>query len=388
MFSLLKETFMEIKTIKSNDLLNAFSETGFRFITGVPDSLFTQLIIEASRDGRFKHVITNNEGESCALAAGYHLATGEVPIVYMQNSGLGNAINPLTSLMDEWVYSIPVLLLIGWRGKPDTLDEPQHRRMGAILLDLLNLLAIPYHIVEADGSKIKPLMKRLSTHYRDNKKPFALVFPSVLFNESSIEVAQTDDCPEGVLRETVIAFMVNHAQSNDVFVTTTGKASRELYEIRDRLKLSHSTDFLTVGSMGCAASIALGLAMHRSDQRVILIDGDGACLMRMEAMATVGYVQPSNLLHVLIDNNAYESTGGQKTQSAHISFGDIAVGCGYRHSITVDDMASFSTNFLQQKAGPSMIVVKTKPYSRGKLGRPKSSPIENKAVFMNHLGVE
>ncbi len=356
------------------------------FITGVPDSIFKHLIIEVKKDNRFEHVITNNEGESCALAAGYHLATGKVPIVYMQNSGLGNTINPLTSLLDENIYSIPALLLIGWRAVPGQKDEPQHKTMGAILPDLLNLLGIPYAIAENNTDMMNYIFQQAASHFKAQQKPFAILFPKDVIKPDTTETKITD-IPEGsVIREALLELIIKNSKKSDVLITTTGKTSRELYEIRERLGQDHSSDFLTVGSMGCAASIALGVAMQQKNRRVILIDGDGACLMRMEALATIGAQQPENLFHILVDNNAYESTGSQQTLSNKVDFSAIATACNYPNSTTVDTLTDFEKAFGKFNKGPNMLVVKSFPYSRSDLGRPKTTPIENKMAFMEQLG--
>ena len=343
-------------------------------------------IIAANEDARFQHVITNNEGESCALAAGYHLATGKVPMVYLQNSGLGNAINPLTSLLDEYIYSIPTLLFIGWRAAPGEKDEPQHKRMGAITPELLSLLNIPYTVFELDMNAMAKKFQQAQHHFESHQSPFAILFPrkAIVADKPTAEVS----IPHGsVLRERLLESVIDRCQDDDVLITTTGKTSRELYEIRQRRGQDHSQDFLTVGSMGCAATIALGVAMQRPNKRVILIDGDGACLMRMEALATIGSIQPNNLLHILVDNNAHESTGGQKTLSANIDIPAIAKACNYRDGLLVDTLAAFEHAFDQFKQGPVMLSVKSFPYSRADLGRPKSTPFENKEAFMERLGV-
>lgn len=353
------------------------------FMTGVPDSVFKDFIIAANQDARFQHVITNNEGESCALAAGYHLATGHVPVVYMQNSGLGNAINPLTSLLDEYIYSIPALLLIGWRAVPGEKDEPQHKRMGAITPDLLSLLGIPHAIVDSNLEMMELIFARAQQHFQTQRSPFAILFP-----RKTIQAGQSEtlSVPENsLLREDLLTLLVKNSRENDIFITTTGKTSRELYEIRERLKQDHRRDFLTVGSMGCAATIALGVAMQRPERRVILVDGDGACLMRMESLATIGHVQPKNLLHVMVDNNAYESTGSQKTLSSNVDIPAVAKACSYRDSVAVETLSDFEQAFLAFDQGPAMLWVKSFPYSRPELGRPKTTPAENKAAFMEHL---
>lgn len=367
-------------------LINLLLENEFSYITGVPDSIFKHLIIAVNNDQRFQHVISNNEGESCALAAGYHIATGKVPIVYLQNSGFGNCINPLTSLLDSYIYSIPALILMGWRGVPGEKDEPQHKRMGEITAGLLALLNIPYAITDSSEEKITTCLKLAKQNFQQHSKPYAILFPN---NIITVEESKNKKIiPQGaLLREDLLEHIVKNLNQEAILVTTTGKTSRELYEIRQRLGHDHSHDFLTVGSMGCASSIALGIATQRQDKKVVLIDGDGACLMRLEALSTIGYLQPKNLLHIVVDNNAYESTGSQKTQSSNVDFSAIAKACKYRAAVTVESLPDFMHHFLQFDQGPSMIVVKSFPYSRPELGRPKSTPIENKQALMQTLGV-
>ena len=361
-------------------LREQLQQQNFSFITGVPDSIFKDLILEINDDSRFEHVITNNEGESCALAAGYHLATGDVPVVYLQNSGLGNCINPLTSLLDEEIYSIPALLLIGWRAVPGKKDEPQHKRMGAITPEMLTLLNIPYRV--ASDETVEESLQEASRYFRDKSSPYAILFEKGSVDSPEKEVSKE---PSGLIRERILEEIVQVAGEDALLVTTTGKTSRELYEIRERLGQDHSQDFLTVGSMGCAATVALGIAMQQPEHKVILVDGDGACLMRMEAMATVGHVQPKNFLHILVDNNAYESTGSQGTQSASVDFAAVAKACNYRAATTTKTLGQFKEALDQHVSGPEMLVITSTPYSRSDLARPTTTPLENKKAFMERL---
>lgn len=364
--------------------LNALFAHNYEFVTGVPDSLFKDLISLFVNDKRFQHVICNNEGEACALAAGYHLGSGKIPVVYMQNSGLGNCINPLTSLLDELIYAIPSLLLIGWRGHPEEVDEPQHRRMGTILLNLLTLLNIPYVIVGPQAESLMSVFKEAKRHFAAENSPFALIFTRHVFSDSPLEIARDAG---GLIREELLKYLVQHSLPEDIFVTTTGKTSRELYAIRERFESSHASDFLTVGSMGCASSIALGIAMQQLLKRIIVLDGDGACLMRLEAMVTIGHVKPCNFLHIIFDNNAYESTGAQQTLSHQIDLATIARNVGYTYTAVVDTLADFILQISDLNQGLKLLVVKVAPYSNPTIGRPKTSSLENKEIFMQHLGI-
>lgn len=369
-----------------NTLVELLKHYQYNFITGVPDSIFKHFLLSLHAGKSLQHVITNNEGEACALAAGYHLATGKVPVVYMQNSGLGNSINPITSLLDENIYSIPTLMLIAWRGLPGEKDEPQHVCMGNVLPGMLSLLNIGYAIADTSSEKMQFILQQAQNYFERYQKPFAILFPKSVF--SSVKIPYTPVLNEGtIIREKLLEAIALKAQPNDIIITTTGKTSRELYEIRERLNQDHSQDFLTVGSMGCASSVALGIAMQRPDRRVILIDGDGACLMRLEALATIGHVHPNNLLHIVVDNNAYESTGSQQTLSNNVDFVAIAKACCYKDSSSYEDLTSFMQAFDSFDQGPVMLVVKTAAKSRADLGRPKSTPQENKIALMQRLGV-
>jgi len=369
------------------NLIDLLLENNYSYITGVPDSIFKYFLLAVDREPRFKHIITNNEGESAALAAGYHLATGKIPVIYMQNSGLGNAINPLTSLLDENIYSIPSILMIAWRGMPGESDEPQHKKMGDILPGMLSLLGIPYAVADSSVERMQYILKQAKKHFKTRKQSFAILFPkNVIAADKSLE--NNLQPKNALLRESLLEWLVANTTEKDVLITTTGKTSRELYEIRERQGQDHSRDFLTVGSMGCASTLALGIAMERKDRRVILVDGDGACLMRLEALATIGAIQPSNLLHLVIDNNAYESTGSQKTLSHHVDFVKIAEACGYAESMAFNQLSEVEVALKRWKSGLAMWVIKTFPHSRDNLGRPKTSPLENKQSFMQALGIE
>ena len=374
--------------MKPNDISKLLAERNYNFVSGVPDSIFKILIQSIDHDANFEHVITNNEGEACALAAGYYIATGKVPLVYMQNSGLGNSINPLTSLLDAHIYSIPTLLLIAWRGMPGEKDEPQHKRMGEILPGMLSLLDIKYGIADTSIDRLSFILDDAARNFKAHSKPYAILFPKNSIGSVVNENKKTDALSQdSIIREDLLDCLVQNSTENDIIITTTGKTSRELFEIRVKHKHSHDRDFLTVGSMGCASSIALGIAMQRPNNRVILVDGDGACLMRMEAMATIGHVQPKNLIHIVVDNNAYESTGSQKTLSNNVNFEEIANACSYRSTMTIKTLDIFSSALATFKSGPALWLIKSHPFSRPDLKRPTTTPVQNKKSLMQRLGV-
>lgn len=368
--------------MKAKELTDLLVKENFEFITGVPDSIFKDFLIDMESSSHFQHIISNNEGEACALAAGYHLGTGKIPVVYLQNSGLGNCINPLTSLLDAYIYSIPTLLLITWRGCPGKKDEPQHKRMGEILPELLTLLAIPYKFASANVEEMNALLVEAREYLNQHKSPLAILFSKEVLEPNLKSEA---NIPSNLIREQVLECIVTYSSKNDVIISTTGKTSRELFEIRENKEQGHHQDFLTVGSMGCSPSIALGIAISQPERKVIVVDGDGACLMRLESLALIGHYHPRNFIHILIDNNAYESTGSQKTLSDTVNFANIAKACQYEEAVIVQNQEEFKKELINFNKGPKLIVVKVECYSRSNLGRPKTSPLENKEALMKFL---
>lgn len=371
--------------MRSEDFCDMLIENGFAFATGVPDSIFAAFIDRLQESG-MKHIMATSEGEACGVAAGYHLATRKVPMVYIQNSGFGNCVNPLTSLLDENVYSIPALLLISWRGQPGQKDEPQHYRMGQKSASLLEILGIPFEIAVDDSAQMRAILNYAKEHFWKKSSPFAILFPKRVLKSTAPVLGATQN--NFMLREQALEILTESLGPKDVIISTTGKTSRELFEIRERKNQCHGQDFLNVGAMGCAASIALGVAHARPDRRVVLVDGDGAALMKMGTMATIGHYRPANLLHVLLDNNAHESTGGQKTVSHTVKFDAVACACNYGSTETVCSAEQFRRVLEKNSIGPRMIVAKIKVGSRPDLGRPASSPIQNKRDFMSFLGLK
>ena len=369
--------------MRAEQVFNLLSQFNYKFITGVPDSIFKDLLLYLWQSENFQHIISANEGEACALGVGYHLATGKIPIIYMQNSGLGNAINPLTSLLDSYIYSIPALLLISWRGMPGEHDEPQHQRMGEILCSLLGVLNIPYKIIESDSDSLLDALHTAEKHFINKSSPFALIFKRKSIDSNpTIDISKTKLFTD-ITREMVIEAITQHVSPDDIIVSTTGKASRDLFEIRELINQSHQQDFLTVGSMGCSSAIALGIALSDAKKRVILLDGDGACLMRMETLATIGHYHPQNFIHILIDNNAHESTGGQPTVADTVNFSHIATACGYATAMNI----AFADipKLFEKSSGPSFYRIKVNIVARENLGRPSSTPLDNKQHFMKFM---
>ena len=298
------------------------------------DVIHTGHINEYGIDSRH-HIIAANEGNCTALAAGYHLATGKIPVVYMRNSGEGNIINPVASLLNEKVYAIPMIFIIGWRGEPGIHDEPQHIYQGEVTLKLLEDMDIATFVIdkETKDEEVSNAMDEFNTLLASGKDVAFVVRKGALSDAPQIEYKNNNQ----LLREDVIDQIVK-VSKDDLIVSTTGKTSRELFEIREKNGQSHMYDFLTVGSMGHSSSIALGVAINKPEKRIWCIDGDGAVLMHMGSMAVIGTHKPSNLIHIVINNGAHESVGGMPTVASEIDLVSIASACGYPYAIGVDSM--------------------------------------------------
>lgn len=368
--------------MKIDDFLTAVETTGIDTFIGVPDSTLSQLCARLNTMDTKHHMCTVNEGAAIALAAGHYLATNKPACVYMQNSGLGNAVNPIASLTHKEVYDIPMLLIVGYRGKPGEKDEPQHVFQGKITCPMLTALDIEYRVLSKHTSAEE--MKEIITECKQKltqNHTFALVIEKDTFVKEPIEPYANNFT---FVREEAIQTCIKNIHKDDVLVSTTGKISRELYEQLDALKGNHQQAFLTVGSMGHAMMIAFGIAQSLPHKQVFCIDGDGACLMHMGSLAFIAQQQPDNFVHIVLNNTAHESVGGMPTGSINASFAAIAKSCGYAYSITVDNQESFQRELqsLPQRPKPCLIEVLVKMQSRDNLGRPKESPIENKINFM------
>jgi len=369
--------------IAPETLLEALEDRGVSFFAGVPDSLlksFCAWVEDHSKSG--KHIITANEGNAIALAAGYYLATGKIGAVYMQNAGLGNTVNPLTSLTDPEVYRIPLLMIIGWRGEPGVKDEPQHVKQGRITPAQLKLLEIPYWILDAD-SKLDIVLDKMFQKLKSGGAPVALlVRKNALADYKS---KRKVDHETSLKREDALRQILNLANSQDLVIATTGKTSREVFELRVERGESQR-DFLTVGAMGHTASIALGVALGNPTRRVLCLDGDGSVLMHLGALPIIGSLDPANLVHVLLNNAAHESVGGQPTVAGQVDFAAIAKASGYHHYYLATDAETLSRCWeqLEQERGPILLEVRICIGSRDDLGRPTSTPEQNKRAFMEH----
>ena len=362
--------------MKASDFYNELQAQGLEAFYGVPDSLLKELcscITENAPVGH--HIIAANEGNALAMAAGHYLATGRPAVVYMQNSGLGNVVNPLLSLTDAAVYSIPALLVIGWRGEPGVHDEPQHITQGRLTLPLLAALEVEHAVLE-DVSQVAAACEYMATHSR----PYALVVRKGTFEP----YARAAAAPRYELtREEAIRCVAGLLGEKDVVVSTTGMISRELYENR----ATHEKDFLTVGSMGHASSIALGIALAKPERRVYCLDGDGALLMHMGAAAVLAAHAPGNMKHILINNEAHDSVGAQPTVMPGVNTQQLAKAVGYRHVLRVQTLEELRTAWPEftGSEGLGLLEIMVNCGSRKDLGRPKECPEENKRAFMNFL---
>ena len=360
---------------------------GSDFYTGVPDSQLKALcnyLMDTYGIDPKHHVIAANEGNCTALAAGYHLATGKVPVVYMQNSGEGNIINPVASLLNDKVYAIPVIFIVGWRGEPGIHDEPLHIYQGEVTLKLLEDMDIASFVIgkETTEEEMEAKMEEFRAILATGKDVAFVIRKGALTDAPKVEYKNDNT----MVREQIIQHIVK-ATGEDPIISTTGKASRELFETRVANNQSHKYDFLTVGSMGHSSSIALGVAVNKPGQKIWCVDGDGAVLMHMGSMAVLGANKPDNLVHVVINNGAHETVGGMPTVASQIDVVAIAKACGYPNAVSVDNFEDLDKELLAAKERNelSLIEVKCSIGAREDLGRPTTTALENKQNFMDYL---
>lgn len=359
---------------------------GIDFYTGVPDSLLKNLCAYITDNlPSSQHIIAANEGGAVGLASGYHLATGKIPVVYMQNSGLGNTVNPLMSLTDKLVYNIPVLLIIGWRGEPGVKDEPQHLKQGLVTLPLLETLGIKYELLVEDERSLPEQVERAVAYMKETGEAFGLVVRKDTFDSYKPQIIP--DSSLTLDRERAIELITGTILDHDVIVSTTGKISRELFEYRASMNQGHQQDFLTVGSMGHASQIALGVALNQPNRNVYCFDGDGATIMHTGNMAIIGTVAPKNYFHIVFNNGAHDSVGGQPTVGFKVDIPAVARAFGYKTVISVDNEADLICQLkdLTKRQAPLLLEVKVKKGARNDLGRPTTTPIENKKALMSFL---
>lgn len=300
---------------------------GVTFFTGVPDSYLNGFCNYAVSHFPERNIIAANEGNAVGIASGHYFATREIPLVYMQNSGMGNAVNPLASLVDDHVYAVPMILLIGWRGQPGTGDWPQHEQQGAITPGLLEIMQIPYTILEEDDEKTGSVIEKAVGYCKANRKPYALIAPK---GTMSGEKVNNRDMVYPMSREEAIEIILDQMPADTIYAATTGRATRELFFLRERRNEGKERDFLNVGAMGHASSVALGIAMEKPERKVVVLDGDAAAMMHMGAMTMVSKIEVPNLIHVVLNNGAHESVGGQPSAGHKVDFTKAAEGCGYK----------------------------------------------------------
>ena len=331
------------------------------------------------------NIIAANEGNAVAIAAGYHMSTGKYPCVYLQNSGIGNIINPLLSLAHQGVYSIPMLLMIGWRGEPGKKDEPQHMIQGEKTAPLLTAAGINYEVLPDFMEGAASAVETAINYMKTRSSPYVFIVKRQTFGDYDQKSPFSSKFP--LSREECIGSILQHIGEFDPIVATTGFASRELYELEEKVKKRAHSSFLCVGSMGHASSIALGVALQKKSRKIICLDGDGAVLMHMGAMALIGGHKARNIVHIILNNGCHESVGAQPTVGDKVSFTGIAKACGYPQTFSVQTKEEIADamNKCTTTNGPTLIEVKCGVNTRKDLGRPKQSPKQNKKEFMQFL---
>lgn len=372
--------------VRPDFFVNTLKEHQIDFYAGVPDSLLKNICAYITDNLPVEqNIIAANEGGAMGIAAGYHLATGKIPVVYMQNSGEGNIINPLASLTDKEVYNIPVLLVIGWRGRPGVHDEPQHVKQGKVTTGLLNVMGINYAILPKDEEGAAKQIKIAADYMKNTNECYALVIEKDTFDAYKLLNVEVNDLT--MTREEAIQKVAASIEDNACIVSTTGMISRELFEARTAWNQGHERDFLTVGSMGHASQIALGIALQKPERKVYCLDGDGASIMHMGNMAITASMKCKNYVHVVFNNGAHDSVGGQPTVGLKIDLCAVAKAVGYVATYSVDTMKALEETLANIKSveGPILLQVCVKKGNRKDLGRPTTTPIQNKEALMAFL---
>ena len=367
---------------------NSLKNNEIEFFTGVPDSLLKSFCAYIKdNENSDKNIIAANEGNAIGIASGYYLATNKIGLVYMQNSGIGNAVNPLASLNDKLVYNIPVFILVGWRGEPGKKDEPQHKKQGLITLETLELLGIKYAVIDENTSdkEADEMIKNACEYMKETGSPYSIVVKKGAF--SQYELKNNMNPHFEMSREEAQEIILDNMNENSIIVSTTGMISRELFELREKKNEKHNKDFLTVGSMGHASQIALGIALSNKEKNTYCFDGDGAMIMHLGGAAIIGSQKPKNFKHILFNNGAHDSVGGQDTVGLEANLPLIAEACGYRKVYSCDKKENLIKYIDEIKKidGPVLLEVKVRKGARKNLGRPTKTPIENKNAFMEFL---
>jgi phosphonopyruvate decarboxylase len=372
--------------LRPADFYTMLRERGVDLFTGVPDSLLANFCAYVMDHAPAEeNIITANEGAAVALACGHYLATGRPGLVYMQNSGQGNAVNPLLSLADPDVYGIPLLLVIGWRGEPGVQDEPQHLKQGKVTLGLLETMGIDYEVLPDNAEDAEASLERMLALMREKSSPVALVIKKGLFDKYKLQ--KIEKTSYELDREGAIKLVVDQLDPKDVVVSTTGKTSRELFEYREALKQGHGSDFLTVGSMGHAIKIALGVALVKKQRQVFCFDGDGAVIMQMGSLPVTAALPAKNLKHIVFNNGAHDSVGGQPTVGFSIDLCGVARASGYAWVKSAETSQSIREAIRELRAtdGPAFLEIRVNKGARDELGRPTTSTVQNRDAFMQFL---
>ena len=366
--------------INTKEFYDYLVKKGLDFFVGVPDSLLKNLCACIKENSDSKHnIITANEGNAVAIACGYHMSSNKYGVVYMQNSGLGNTVNPLLSLADEEVYNIPMLLIIGWRGEPGKKDEPQHVKQGKLTLPLLETMGIEYMIL---NSNYQEQIDKCYSYMKETNKPIALVVKKDTFDNYSINKEKNNYT---LTREEALDTVLKELNDDDFIVSTTGKTSREIFELREKNHQGHANDFLTVGSMGHTASIAFGMCLN-TDKNIYCIDGDGSFIMHMGSFAVIAQNPCDNFKYILINNGAHESVGGQPTVGFNIKIDEILKAVGFKNVYLATDKEEIKKAISKMKNNSmEALVIYTKQGSREDLGRPTTTPVENKVALMEKI---
>ena len=367
-------------------LIETFNKNNINSFFGVPDSLLKDLCsyIE-DNSNKLNHTITANEGNAIAMACGHYLATNNPAVVYMQNSGIGNCVNPLLSLVDEEVYNIPLLMIIGMRGEVGVKDEPQHIKQGRVTSDLLKAMEIEHSFLPFEDKEAQDKIQKVIEYIKATKKPYAILVKKNTFEKyEKLNKYQNNYI---MTRQEAIETIVKKTNNRDIFVSSTGYISRELYETREKLNQNHTQDFLTVGSMGHANSIALAIAQEKKDRNIYCLDGDGAILMHMGAIPVIASKKLDNFKHIILNNEAHDSVGAQPTVAKTTDFCKMALSCGYKEAYCVDNLDDLNKvlDTFTSKKGTQLLEIKVKCGAKADLSRPKEKPTENKEIFMNHL---
>lgn len=366
-------------------VVDTLSELGVEFACGVPDSLMEPLCTYLATLPPERHLLAANEGAAIGLAVGHYLGTGKPAFVYMQNAGIGNAINPLVSLADPGVYAIPMLVFVGWRGQPGTTDEPQHMTQGKQMVPLMEALEVPWATLAKEPEEARAQLAEALDVAVTRSTPYVMLVEKGSFVPT--QSAEKEEAHDGPSREEALIALLEAVGSEGIYVATTGMLGRELYEYRERSGTPSSRDFLTVGGMGHASSIALGLAEARPEREVWCLDGDGATLMHMGTLAVIAARSPKNFFHVVFNNGVHDSVGGQPTVMRSIDLAAAARAFGYEFATSISDVGHIGkvVEEMRHSPGPALVDLRVRPGNREGIGRPKRTPAEAKTVLMGSL---